>query len=306
MGLRGFPDNPMTAKNFPIFPVLATLLYLGAIDFASGQNSQLAEAASEQAVEKPLPINFFERGEATVIANERKGGETFSGRSYDPLQLTAAHESLPMGVKVRVMNQATGRSVDVEVIDRLKDARETISLSRAAASRLKLNAEATSVTLTSTLVRRPAIAARKIQPLRPAEGATLVRMTPLSEFLARVEAPPRDLIPVSAAAADLVEDSPQETPAEPKAEPQETPPPAEPAAAGDFRLQFGAFAKEQNAAGLSAELNSKGIDTEVIKRPGQVLYKVVSQRTFESTVVATKWGEQLVQDQGVEQTVVTR
>ncbi|MEM7014950.1 MAG: SPOR domain-containing protein, partial [Verrucomicrobiota bacterium] len=167
----------------------------------------------------------------------------------------------------------------------------------------------------STLVRRPTLTARKIQPLRPHEGQILVRMEPVSAFLARIEAPPRDLIPVSAAAADLAsEEVSEETSEEPQvaAEPTEVTEPAgpteptEPAAAGDYRLQFGAFAKEQNAAGLTAELNSKGVATEVIKRPGQVLYKVVSMKRFETTVSATKHGEKLVQDLGIDQTVVTR
>jgi rare lipoprotein A len=44
--------------------------------------------------------------------------ETASGEKFDPTLLTAAHPSLPFGTKLRVTNNATGKSVTVRVNDR--------------------------------------------------------------------------------------------------------------------------------------------------------------------------------------------
>ena len=46
------------------------------------------------------------------------GQPTSSGAIYDQHGLTAAHQSLPLGTRVRVTNLDTGRSVDVDVNDR--------------------------------------------------------------------------------------------------------------------------------------------------------------------------------------------
>jgi rare lipoprotein A len=44
--------------------------------------------------------------------------KTASGSSFDRDQLTAAHRTLPLGTKVRVMDVATGKSVVVWITDR--------------------------------------------------------------------------------------------------------------------------------------------------------------------------------------------
>jgi rare lipoprotein A (peptidoglycan hydrolase) len=41
-----------------------------------------------------------------------------TGEQYDPLGLTAAHRTLPLGTRVKVTDAATGRSVDVTINDR--------------------------------------------------------------------------------------------------------------------------------------------------------------------------------------------
>lgn len=46
------------------------------------------------------------------------GGSTASGAPYDPKALTAAHPSLPMGSRVRVINLSNARSVIVRINDR--------------------------------------------------------------------------------------------------------------------------------------------------------------------------------------------
>ncbi|GJD47699.1 Endolytic peptidoglycan transglycosylase RlpA [Methylobacterium crusticola] len=46
------------------------------------------------------------------------GQRTASGERFNPNGLTAAHRSLPFGTRVRVTNQANGRSVVVRINDR--------------------------------------------------------------------------------------------------------------------------------------------------------------------------------------------
>ncbi|GAA2404586.1 hypothetical protein GCM10010404_73390 [Nonomuraea africana] len=43
---------------------------------------------------------------------------TASGERFDPSALTAAHKSLPLGSKVRVINPSNGKSVVVRINDR--------------------------------------------------------------------------------------------------------------------------------------------------------------------------------------------
>ncbi|MBB3772985.1 MULTISPECIES: septal ring lytic transglycosylase RlpA family protein [Ancylobacter] len=46
------------------------------------------------------------------------GGRTANGEQHNARGLTAAHRSLPFGTKLRVTNQANGRSVVVRINDR--------------------------------------------------------------------------------------------------------------------------------------------------------------------------------------------
>jgi len=45
------------------------------------------------------------------------GNLTASGERFNSRALTAAHKSLPFGSRVRVVNQATGRSVTIKIND---------------------------------------------------------------------------------------------------------------------------------------------------------------------------------------------
>ena len=64
------------------------------------------------------------------------GHATSSGARYDQEELTAAHASLPMGSRVRVVRNDTGRSVVVVINDRPGTRTRIIDLSRAAAREL--------------------------------------------------------------------------------------------------------------------------------------------------------------------------
>ena len=61
-------------------------------------------------------------------------GRTASGEVFDPNRLTAAHRTLPFGTRLRVVNQANGRSVIVRINDRGPSTRTSVlNLSRGSA-----------------------------------------------------------------------------------------------------------------------------------------------------------------------------
>lgn len=76
-------------------------------------------------------------GIATYYAKKYTGRRTASGSRYNPHKLTAAHQSLPLGKKVKVVNLANNKEVQVTVNDRCrKRAKPFIDLSQAAAKEL--------------------------------------------------------------------------------------------------------------------------------------------------------------------------
>jgi rare lipoprotein A len=64
------------------------------------------------------PVLEVETGVASYYANSLAGRRTASGEPYDPDELVAAHRHLPFGTILRVTDPASGRSVQVRVIDR--------------------------------------------------------------------------------------------------------------------------------------------------------------------------------------------
>ncbi len=78
-----------------------------------------------------------QEGIATYYANKYRGRRTASGSRYWPDRMTAAHASLPLGTKVKVINLDNRKEVEVIVNDRCR-ARKVpfIDLSRAAAQNL--------------------------------------------------------------------------------------------------------------------------------------------------------------------------
>jgi rare lipoprotein A len=61
---------------------------------------------------------LVETGVATWYRKQRAPNITASGERYNPMGMTAAHRFIPLGTMVRVMDEATGRSVVVRVNDR--------------------------------------------------------------------------------------------------------------------------------------------------------------------------------------------
>ena len=76
-------------------------------------------------------------GQASWYGHEFARRRTASGDRFDPLDLTGAHRTLPLGCKVRVTNLHNGRSVLVTINDRGPYRhRRAIDLSYGAASAL--------------------------------------------------------------------------------------------------------------------------------------------------------------------------
>jgi rare lipoprotein A len=79
------------------------------------------------------------QGMASFYGIEHHGKRTASGERYDMYDYTAAHESLPFGAKVRVINLENKRSVVVRINDRGPHRKSRIiDLSWAAAKKLKI------------------------------------------------------------------------------------------------------------------------------------------------------------------------
>ena len=78
-------------------------------------------------------------GFASHYARRFEGRRTTSGHRYNPDKMTAAHESLPLGTVVRVVNPASKQEVHVTITDRCAPkAFHFIDLSRAAAKKIGL------------------------------------------------------------------------------------------------------------------------------------------------------------------------
>lgn len=88
-----------------------------------------------------LKSSTFEmvEGFASYYARRFEGRRTTSGQRYNPDKLTAAHQSLPLGTVVRVLNPVTMQEVQVTVNDRCAPKSfHFIDLSRAAAKKIGL------------------------------------------------------------------------------------------------------------------------------------------------------------------------
>lgn len=87
------------------------------------KKSKMLVLSPEIAVDSLFIVNgnfkFYKKdAHASYYANKFNGKRTSSGRRFDNNKYTAAHKKLPFGTKVKVTNEANGKSVIVEIIDR--------------------------------------------------------------------------------------------------------------------------------------------------------------------------------------------
>lgn len=110
----------------------------GAEDSPPDARLKTIDSVLEELLQKSSTFESVE-GFASYYARKFEGRRTSSGQRYNPDKLTAAHQSLPLGTVVRVLNPATGQDVQVTVNDRCAPKSfHFIDLSRAAAKRIGL------------------------------------------------------------------------------------------------------------------------------------------------------------------------
>ena len=103
------------------------------------------------------PSRFSQAGFAAIYDAEPGSNLTATGEAFDPMQLTAAHPTLPVPSYARITNLANGRMIVVRINDRGPYGNDrVISLSRAAADRLN--------TSNNTKVRIDRLSWRRMAP----------------------------------------------------------------------------------------------------------------------------------------------
>jgi rare lipoprotein A len=81
--------------------------------------TEVAEAIDSVKTEMNIKFKFYKKNaHASYYAQKFHGKRTASGVRFDNNKYTAAHKKLPFGTKVKVTNEANGKSVIVEITDR--------------------------------------------------------------------------------------------------------------------------------------------------------------------------------------------
>lgn len=117
----------------------------------------LVLAGSTPPAHAGLAPHWEESGVASWYGPSFNGRRTSSGERFNQNAMTAAHDTLPLGTRLRVTVQETGRSVVVVVTDRMPPKHvRIIDLSRGAARELGLLGAGTGmVTLTEAKPEEP-------------------------------------------------------------------------------------------------------------------------------------------------------
>jgi rare lipoprotein A len=80
---------------------------------------ETVEVAADTVVVETGKFVFFKKNaHASYYHDKFNGKKTASGKRFDNKKLTAAHRKFPFGTKLRITNEANGKSVIVEVTDR--------------------------------------------------------------------------------------------------------------------------------------------------------------------------------------------
>lgn len=77
------------------------------------------EIQKDTVIEKPAKLVAYKKGaHASYYADKFHGKKTASGVFFDMHKYSAAHKKFPFGTKLKITNEANGKSVVVEVLDR--------------------------------------------------------------------------------------------------------------------------------------------------------------------------------------------
>ncbi|NDV25430.1 septal ring lytic transglycosylase RlpA family protein [Desulfovibrio sp. JC010] len=119
------------------FLVQLLLLMVAVPSFAQDESRNKTHDSVSAAATIVIPADYKEQGMASWYGEKFQGKLTASGEPYDMEKMTAAHNYLPLGVKVNVTNLGNKKKVAVIINDRgpfVPD--RIIDLSRAAARKL--------------------------------------------------------------------------------------------------------------------------------------------------------------------------
>ncbi len=140
--------NRLFSNMITLFFVAVALLQTASV--ACADPVTITVAAPQQDSPRPATVLLEElllqsspyesvEGIASHYARRFEGRRTTSGHRYNPDKMTAAHESLPLGTVVRVVNPANKKEVHVTITDRCASKSfHFIDLSRAAAKKIGL------------------------------------------------------------------------------------------------------------------------------------------------------------------------
>ena len=125
--------------------------------FLAAVAATLFLTASLPTAQAAVGANWEESGQASWYGPGFHGRRSSNGEIFNERALTAAHDSLPLGTRVLVTTQETGRSIVVTITDRMPPKRlRVIDLSKAAAARIGLlNSGVGMVTLSSAADAEP-------------------------------------------------------------------------------------------------------------------------------------------------------
>jgi rare lipoprotein A len=118
-----------------IAAVCLMLIPIHTLPLQAAENS--SETRREEIVAPEKARTEGLKGIASYYAKRYNGRKTTSGVRYRPEKMTAAHQDLPLGTKVKVTNLDNGKEIMVTVNDRCRKRKVPfIDLSRAAAEKL--------------------------------------------------------------------------------------------------------------------------------------------------------------------------
>jgi rare lipoprotein A len=80
--------------------------------------NKIVDIDTLKTIEKLKLKAFKKKAHASYYAGKFNGKRTSSGKRFDNTKYTAAHRKFPFGTRLKVTNEANGKSVIVEVIDR--------------------------------------------------------------------------------------------------------------------------------------------------------------------------------------------
>lgn len=109
---RGLNTMNMTRKLKSVALAIAGVILIPSC-------ASTGNATTKQQTADPLPVQSVQHGKASWYSvRTNSGTRTASGQRLSNEAATAAHKTLPMGTKVRVINEANGKSEVVTITDR--------------------------------------------------------------------------------------------------------------------------------------------------------------------------------------------